>query len=51
MPTKSDESMALLAFASQKRVDIYMAKNSITSCVDGWSDNKPLLGYFVVSND
>ena len=50
MPTKSDESMALMAFASNKPVRVYMSEENITECVDGWSHNKPLVGYFIVLN-
>ena len=48
MPTKSDEAMALMAFATQSPVEIYMSEDNITSCIDGWSNNKALKGYFVV---
>jgi hypothetical protein len=48
MPTKSDESMALMAFASNRDVHIYMSEDSVTKCVEGWPHNKKLKGYFVV---
>lgn len=50
LPTKSDEGMALLAFASQKPVHIYWSSTDITSCTSGWSHNRELTGYFVISN-
>ena len=48
MPTKSDEAMALMAFASNKQVHIYWSSADITKCMDGWSHNRSLEGYFVV---
>ncbi len=48
MPTKSDESMALLAFASGKQVTLYWSASDVTSCTDGWSHNRVLEGYFLV---
>ena len=48
MPTKSDESLALLAFASGKPVRIYWSATDVTSCSDGWSNNRVLQGYFLV---
>jgi hypothetical protein len=48
MPTKSDEAMALMAFASNKQVHIYWSSSDITKCMDGWSHNRALEGYFVV---
>jgi len=48
MPTKSDESMALMAFASNKTVLFYWAAEDVTSCTDGWDNNRSLYGYFLV---
>jgi hypothetical protein len=48
MPTKSDEAMALMAFASNKQVHIYWSSADITKCMNGWSHNRSLEGYFVV---
>ncbi|MFL0804243.1 MAG: hypothetical protein K6L81_11035 [Agarilytica sp.] len=48
MPTKSDESLALLAFASQKAVTIRWSSADVTSCTEGWSHNRELEGYFLV---
>ncbi len=48
MPSKSDESMALMAYASQKPVHVYMSEDGVTNCIDGWSHNKKLKGYFVI---
>ena len=48
LPTKSDESMALMAFASKTKVSFYWAAEDVTACVNGWSQNKKFYGYFVV---
>ncbi|MFL0803293.1 MAG: hypothetical protein K6L81_06220 [Agarilytica sp.] len=48
MPTKSDESMALMAFASGNEVLVHMSESSVTECVEGWSHNKKLKGYFLI---
>jgi len=48
LPTKSDESMALMAFAAKKPVYFYWAADDVTSCWDGWADNRSLEGYFLV---
>ncbi|WNO08248.1 hypothetical protein [Teredinibacter sp. KSP-S5-2] len=48
MPTKSDESLALLAFASGKPVTLYWSAPDVTSCTDGWSHNRVLEGYILV---
>ena len=50
MPSKSDESMALLAFASGKPVEVFWGTGEVTSCTDGWSHNRKLVGYFAVNN-
>jgi hypothetical protein len=50
LPTKSDESMALMAFASNKPIHIYWAPGTITSCVNGWDHNTSLNGYFVITS-
>jgi hypothetical protein len=49
MPTKSDESLALMAFASGHSASVYMSEDSVTTCIDGWGHNKVLKGYFIVS--
>lgn len=53
LPTKSDESMAMMAFAADKPVVFYWNTATITSCVDGtagtWSHNTGLDGYFTVT--
>ena len=49
MPTKSDESMALMAFAANKPVQFYWAAEDVTSCTDGWVHNRVLNGYFLIS--
>lgn len=48
LPTKSDESMALMAFASKTKVQIYWSAEDVSACKNGWSHNKKLEGYFVV---
>jgi len=48
LPTKSDESMALMALASKTKVTIAWAAEDVTACVNGWSHNKKLYGYFVI---
>lgn len=53
MPSKSEESMAMMAFAADKPVGFYWNTASITSCADGaagtWAHNIPFDGYFLVS--
>jgi hypothetical protein len=49
MPTKSDEAMALMAFAANKTVAFYWAAENVTACVDGWTHNRSLNGYFIVN--
>lgn len=46
MPTKSDESLALMAYASKTRVSIYWSDESVTQCTNGWDHNTRLKGYF-----
>jgi len=50
LPTKSDESMALLAFASNRSIYLYYVGEQITTCYgDGnWSQNARLNGYFLL---
>lgn len=49
MPTKADESMALMAFAADKPVQIYWTSADITSCSGGWANNRSLDGFFLIS--
>lgn len=49
LPTKSDEGMALFAFAAQKPVHIYWNSADVTSCTSGWSHNRELTGYFLIT--
>ncbi len=49
MPTKSDESMALMAFSTNSPVLVYWAPATVTSCVNGWDHNTPINGYFVIT--
>lgn len=51
MPTKSDESMALLAFASDKRVEFRWEDDNVTSCTNGWSHNKVFNGWWLVEKN
>lgn len=48
LPTKSDEAMALTAFAAGKHVKFYWSAADVTSCIDGWAHNRPFEGYFLV---
>ena len=48
MPTKSDESMALTAFASQLPVTFQWVDPNITSCTDGWPQNKKFKGWWSI---
>ena len=54
MPTKSDESMALMAFAANKPVTFYWATDRVTDCkttdANIWNNNTPLDGYFIVGH-
>lgn len=50
MPTDSDEAMALMAFAAKKPVTIHWSPEDVETCMDGWSNNKKLDGYFLVSH-
>ena len=48
LPTKSDEAMALTAFAAGKPVKFYWSAADVTSCIDGWAHNRSFEGYFLV---
>ncbi len=48
LPTKSDESMALMAFASKTKVQVYWSAEDVTTCINGWTHNRKFKGYFVV---
>jgi hypothetical protein len=48
MPTKTDEAMALMAFAANKPVSLYWAATDVTTCKDGWEHNRSLEGYWVI---
>lgn len=55
LPTKSDESMALMAFAANKPVTFYWATSTVTDCKanggdNTWSNNTSLDGYFSISH-
>lgn len=49
MPTKSDESMALVALTTGKPVVLYWVASDVTVCANGWQHNRALQGYMVVS--
>jgi len=49
MPTKSDEAMALMAFASGKEVTIYWLDDAIVNCTSGWVNNKKLSGWWKIA--
>ena len=51
LPTKSDEAMALTAFAAGKHVKFYWSAADVTSCIDGWAHNRSFEGYFLVQAD
>jgi hypothetical protein len=46
MPSKSDEAMALMAFAADKTVTVRWDVPEITSCNDGWDHNTQLVGWW-----
>lgn len=48
MPSKSEESMALMAFAMDKPVHFYWGASDVTSCANGWAQNRVLEGFFAV---
>lgn len=52
MPTKSDESMALTAFSTNKPVHFQWTTVDITSCEYGnsasWANNTPLNGWWSI---
>ncbi|UTM58536.1 hypothetical protein L4174_006790 [Photobacterium sp. CCB-ST2H9] len=49
MPTQSDESMALTAFASGKAVQVRWEGNlNITKCIDGWPNNTEFEGWWLI---
>jgi hypothetical protein len=48
MPTKTDEAMAMMAFAASKPVYLYWAAADVTACQDGWEHNRSLEGYWVI---
>jgi hypothetical protein len=50
MPTKTDEAMALMAFAANKPITLYWAATDVTACMNGWEHNRSLEGYWVVSH-
>ena len=51
MPTKSDESMALMAFAAGKNVVIQWEDPLVTTCLDGWAHNKIFVGWWRINNN
>lgn len=51
LPTKSDEAMAMMAFAAGKEIHIYWSASDVGSCTDGWADNRTLTGFFTVYGD
>ncbi len=46
LPGKSEESLALMAYASNQEVHIYMSESDVATCNNGWSHNRALVGYF-----
>jgi len=49
MPTKSDESMALVAFTTGKPIVLYWSASDVTVCANGWQHNRALEGYMAVT--
>lgn len=50
MPTKSDESMALMAFAAGKVVTLRWGDNvSYNQCINGWAHNTVLAGWWMIT--
>ena len=50
MTSQSEESLALMAFATQKPVTLYMSQATNNNCIDGWTHNTKLDGYFQIEN-
>lgn len=48
MPSKSEESMALMAFAADKSIRFFWSAVDVTTCVNGWASNRVLEGWFIV---
>ena len=48
MPAKSEEAMALMAFAADKPVHFYWGTADVTTCANGWAQNRTLEGFFAV---
>jgi len=48
LPSKSEESMVLLAFASGKSIRLNWSSDSISSCINGWDDNETLVGWLML---
>ena len=46
-----DASMAMMAFASGKKVAFVWTINSITSCTEGWDHNRLFVGFWEVYED
>jgi hypothetical protein len=40
--------MALMAFASKTKVQVYWSAEDVTTCINGWTHNRKFKGYFVV---
>ncbi len=51
MPSKSDESMALMAFAAGKSVVVQWEDASVNTCSDGWDHNKKLIGWWRIKSN
>ncbi len=50
MSKKSDEALALMAFAADLPATFYWAADDVTGCgTDAWSHNRVLQGYFLVT--
>lgn len=50
MPTISDESMALMAFAANKSVKFRWVTADVISCQNGWTNNRVFKGWWLVES-
>jgi len=49
LPTLSDESMALTAYAANKQVTFNWVAADIISCTDGWLDHRAFTGSWTIN--
>ena len=48
LPTNADVAMALMANASGRSVHIYWSASDVTTCSNGWAQNRVLQGFFAI---